>query len=115
MADNFNDNEKPHYSRGTAAGHKGDKDTGRDAVKAVTDDLARRHRQMMEAWTPYGAFGAIPETIASDLGLELLCVRPRAGELVKRGLLFEVGKSMGGMGKRVTRYSVCEPDQVKAA
>jgi len=37
-------------------------------------------------------------------------IRPRAGELVKRGLLFEVGKRTGGMGFKVMAYSVAKPE-----
>lgn len=109
MAENHKQNVKPHYRDGTAAGHKGNKATGKDAAAKVTDDLARRHRQMMDAWTAYGAAGAIPETISNDLDLPVHCVRPRAGELVKRGLLFEIGKAMGAMGHKVTAYSVIRP------
>lgn len=100
---------KPHYGQGTAAGHKGESETGKDAAQAVTEDLSRRHRQMVEAWTIYGASGAIPETIANDLELPVHVVRPRAGELVKRGLLFVNGKQMGGLGKKVMAYSVVKP------
>lgn len=99
-----------HYSRGTAAGAKGHskqaRENSRNAADEVTQDLARRHRQMVEAWTPYGAAGAIPEQIADDLDLPLLCVRPRAGELARRKILFEVGKRPGGMGKPVMAYSI---------
>lgn len=127
MTDLWNDNERQngahdeaHYGDGSAAGFKGNsletRETGREAAKAVTADLPRRHRQMIDAWTPYGAAGAIPEQIAIDVDLPLLCVRPRAGELVKRGKLFEVGKRMGGMGCRVMAYSVVPPvEQEQAA
>jgi hypothetical protein len=110
--------EKPHYRDGTAAGFKGSskqaRRNGREAAQGVTETLPRRHRQMMNAWAPYGALGAIPEQIAADLSLPLLCVRPRAGELVRRGLLFEVGRRMGGMGCRVTAYSVVKPAEAAA-
>lgn len=101
--------ERTHYMAGTVAGHKGNKMTGRDAAAKVTEELPRRHRQMIEAWTRYGASGAIPEDIANDLDLPVHVVRPRAGELVKRGLMFENGKALGGMGHVVTRYSVVKP------
>ena len=84
-----------HYGRGTAAGHKGHSAAARqnsaEAASEVTETLARRHRQMIAAWTPYGVAGAIPEQISNDLGLPVHVIRPRAGELVKRKLLFEVG------------------------
>lgn len=103
-----------NYRDGTAAGYKGNSSEARTASKeaaaGVTETLGRRHQQMMDAWTPYGAEGAIPEQIAEDLGIPLLCVRPRAGELVKRGLLFQLGRRMGGMGCRVIAYSVVKPE-----
>lgn len=108
------DENKPHYSGGTAAGFKGNSLAARQnsagAAHAVTRSLGRRHAQMMAAWGHYGSAGAIPETIAADLGLPVHVVRPRAGELVKRGLLFEVGKRTGGMGFNVMAYSVAEPE-----
>ncbi|KZY55394.1 hypothetical protein A3736_01845 [Erythrobacter sp. HI0063] len=102
-----------HYGRGTAAGHKGHSAAARqnsaEAASEVTETLARRHRQMIAAWTPYGVAGAIPEQISNDLGLPVHVIRPRAGELVKRKLLFEVGKRQGGLGCRVMAYSVTAP------
>lgn len=102
-----------YYGRGTAAGHKGHsaaaRQDSREAASKVTQDLGRRHRQMVEAWTPYGAAGAIPEQISNDTGLPVHVIRPRAGELVKRKLLFEVGKRQGGLGCRVMAYSVTAP------
>lgn len=113
MADN--ENERPHYGRGTEAGAKGNSKQARanseDAAKEVTETLGRRHRQMVEAWLPYGAGGAIPEQVANDLGLPVHVVRPRAGELKKRGLLFELGKRPGEMGCNVTAYSTVRPDE----
>lgn len=131
MTDVWNDNlqqnplapfdEAGFYGNGTAAGFKGNspiaRETGREAAQAVTGDLPRRHKQMLEAWRPYGAVGARPEEIAGDLGLPVHVVRPRAGELVKRNLLFEVGKRMGTLGSKVTVYSVfrpAEPETVAA-
>lgn len=106
-------NDRQHYGRGIAAGHKGHsaaaRQNSREAASEVTKDLGRRHRQMVEAWTPYGAAGAIPEQIANDTGLPIHVIRPRAGELVKRKLLFEVGKRQGGLGCRVMAYSVTAP------
>lgn len=112
MADKF---ERPFYGRGTAAGAKGNSEQARhssqEAAKDVTESLGRRHRQMVEAWAHYGAQGAIPEEIANDLELPVHIVRPRAGELVKRGLLFELDRRPGGMGCRVTAYSVVQPER----
>jgi len=109
------DTENPSYGDGTAAGHKGQSREARQnsagAASEVTKTLPRRHRQMMETWSPYGASGAIPEQIANDLGLPVHVVRPRAGELVKKGLLFELGKRPGGMGHKVMAYSVQPPTE----
>ena len=103
-----------HYGDGTAAGFKGNSResiaNSREAAADVGKTLARRHRQMVAAWTPYGASGAIPERIADDLGLPVHVVRPRAGELVKRGLLFQVGRRVGDLGFRVMAYSVVRPE-----
>ena len=77
----------------------------------VTESLGQRHRQMLAAWTSYGADGATPEQIANDIGLPVHVVRPRAGELVKRGLFFEVGKRQGNLGCQVTAYSVVKPGE----
>lgn len=111
--------DRQHYARGTAAGSKGNsaqaRENSRDAAKAVTESLGNRHREMIAAWTPYGAGGAIPEQIANDTDLPVHVVRPRAGELVKRKLLFEVGKRPGGMGKSVMAYSVTAPPEGEAA
>ncbi|MBY8335886.1 hypothetical protein KYN89_02375 [Alteriqipengyuania sp. NZ-12B] len=110
-----NNENKPHYGQGTAAGHKGNspeaRQNSREAAQEVTDTLPRRHQQMMDAWTPYGAAGAIPEEVAKDLGLPVHVVRPRAGELAKRGLLHPVGRRLGGMGCNVMAYSVVKPAQ----
>jgi len=112
MPDNF---KNGHYARGTAAGAKGNskeaKENSEAAAAEVTKGLGRRHAQMVEAWTPYGAEGAIPEVIAEDIGLPVHVVRPRAGELKKRGLFFEVGKRMGQLGQKVTVYSTVKPNQ----
>lgn len=109
----------PHYRDGTAAGFKGNSAAARETSKAaaaeVTKTLGRRHQQMIEAWSLYGQRGAIPEEIADDLGLPLLCVRPRASELAKRGRLFEVGKRTGGMGSKVMAYSVVKPAETSEA
>lgn len=108
MADN-----ELHYGDGTAAGHKGisgeARANSREAAEEVTRTLGRRHRQMLDAWAVYGRAGATPEQIAADLDLPLLCVRPRAGELARRGKLYEIGKRPGGMGKPVMAYSIEEP------
>lgn len=104
---------KPHYGNGTAAGFKGNSSEARQnsaaGAHAVNKTLGRRHAQMIAAWERYGAAGAIPERIADDVGLPVHVVRPRAGELVKRGLLFEAGKCVGGMGHKVMSYSVIRP------
>lgn len=113
------DHTDTHYLDGTAAGFKGNsevtRETGREAAESVSETLARRHKQMVDAWTPYGAFGAIPEQIADELGLPVHVVRPRAGELVKRGLFFRVGKRLGNFGCAVTVYSVVNPESVAVA
>ncbi|MEO5706985.1 MAG: hypothetical protein ABIT10_10460 [Alteraurantiacibacter sp.] len=106
--------EFAHYGNGTAAGFKGNSReaiaNSREAAADVGKTLARRHSQMMAAWTPYGAAGAIPEQIADDLRMAVHLIRPRAGELVKRGLLFEVGRRQGDYRKSVTAYSVQRPE-----
>jgi hypothetical protein len=108
------DENKPHYSGGTAAGFKGNSLSARQnsagAAHIVNRTLGKRHAQMVAAWSRYGSAGAIPETIADDLGLPVHVIRPRAGELVKRGLLFEAGKRTGGMGFKVMAYSVAKPE-----
>jgi hypothetical protein len=105
---------KPRYCDGTAAGFKGNGSEARQnsaaAAHAVNKTLGRRHAQMMAAWLRYGAAGATPEQIADDVGLPVHVVRPRAGELVKRGLLFEAGKRVGGMGFKVMSYAVRQPE-----
>lgn len=108
------DGTKPHYGGGTAAGFEGNSLSARQnsagAAHEVNKTLGRRHAQMVAAWSRYGAAGAIPEQVADDLALPVHVVRPRAGELVKRGLLFEAGKRIGGMGFKVMAYSVSKPE-----
>lgn len=108
------DGNGAHYSRGTAAGSKGNTPLTRGnseaSAKEVTRDLARRHRQVVEAFAAYGPGGAIPEQVANDLDLPVHVVRPRCGELRTRKLLFEVGKRPGHMGHAVTAYSAIQPD-----
>lgn len=108
------DETKPHYGGGTAAGWKGNSPEARQnsasAAHIVNRSLGKRHAQMVAAWSRYGAAGAIPEQVADDLALPVHVVRPRAGELVKRGLLFEAGKRIGGMGFKVMAYSVSKPE-----
>ena len=110
---------KQHYRDGTAAGFKGNsaaaRETGKEAAQGVTETLNRRHQQMMDAWASYGPHGAIPEEIASDLSLPVHVVRPRAGELVRRGLMFEVGKRRGLLGCRVMAYSIVKPSAAREA
>lgn len=108
------DESKPQYTGGTAAGWKGNSPEAQQnsagAAHKVNKTLGRRHSQMVAAWSRYGAAGAIPEQIADDVGLPVHLIRPRAGELVKRGLLFEMGKRTGGMGLKVMAYSVRKPE-----
>lgn len=112
-------NERPHYRNGTSAGMKGGsaltRANGRQAADKVNETLAPRHRQMLDAWEGFGAAGAIPEQIAAMLGLPVHLVRPRAGELVKRGLLFEIGRRPGGLGCAVTAYSTVRPEAREVA
>lgn len=107
-------NTPVHYRDGTAAGVKGNSAMARansqGAAEEVGKTLARRHRQMADTWALYGAAGAIPEQVAAILDLPVHVVRPRAGELVKRGLLFEIGRRLGGLGKPVTIYSTVRPE-----
>lgn len=102
--------EKPRFRNGTVAGFKGNSPEARQnsaaAAHKVNKTLGRRHAQMIAAWGRYGAAGAIPEQIADDVALPVHVVRPRAGELVKRGLLFEVGKRVGGLGCKVMAYAI---------
>lgn len=111
--------DRKHYARGTAAGIKGNskqaRESSREAAEAVNETLGHRHGQMVAAWTPYGAAGAIPEQVANDIDLPVHIVRPRASELVKRKLLFELPRRPGGMGKLVTAYSVVPPVDGEAA
>ena len=108
------DETSPPYGKGTAAGWKGNSPEARQnsagAAHMVNKTLGRRHAQMLAAWARYGASGAIPETVGEDEGLPVHVVRPRASELVKRGLLFEVGKRAGGLGCKVMAYSVVKPE-----
>lgn len=90
-------------------GWKGDKTTGRQAAFAIAPDLARRHRQVLEAFAPYGAAGATCDEIAATLSLAVYLVRPRASELERLGKLFPIGKRQGAMGFKVTVYSVVKP------
>lgn len=90
-------------------GWKGDKATGRQAAFAIAPDLARRHRQVLEAFAQHGAAGAICDEIAGTLNLPVYLVRPRASELERLGRLFPIGKRLGAMGFKVTVYSVVKP------
>lgn len=106
----MDDFDKPHYGRGTAAGSKGSKATGKDAAKAITETLAPRHALMMGAFLPYGPDGATSFDVANDLDLDIDLVRPRITELEKRKLLFDIGREKGPRGKVITRYSVVKPN-----
>lgn len=90
-------------------GWKGDKATGRQAAFAIADDLARRHRQVREAFAPFGPAGATCDEVAAALELPVYLVRPRATELERKGLLFAIGKRPGSLGHAVTIYSVIRP------
>lgn len=90
-------------------GWKSDKATGRQAAFAIAPDLARRHRQVLEAFAPYGAAGATCDEVAETLALPVYLVRPRASELERLGKLFPIGKRLGAMGFKVTVYSVVKP------
>ena len=111
MADKTDTFDRPHYLHGTAAGFKGETETGKAAAAMVNETLGRRHKQMLEAWKPFGAAGAIPEQVAEKLELPVHIVRPRAGELVKRGLFFPVGKRAGGLGCEGMAYSTVKPTE----
>lgn len=103
------------YREGTQAGWKGNKETGRRAAFAVSQDLPRRHAQVMAAFAPYGPAGATCDEIGEELKLPVHLVRPRASELEKRGKLFAVGRRPGRLGHKVTVYSVVEPDEREKA
>lgn len=90
-------------------GWKGNKSTGIQAAFAVSQDLARRHRQVFDALAPYGAAGATCDEICEALGLPVHIVRPRASELERKGKLYPVGKRRGAMGYNVTIYSTVRP------
>lgn len=106
--------DDPHYGDGTAAGFKGRskaaRENSREAAAAVTETLPRRHQQMVDAWSDFGRMGAIPEQVADNIDLPVHVIRPRCGELVKKGRFHEVGKRPGLMGKPVMAYSVFPPD-----
>ncbi|MXO72380.1 hypothetical protein [Alteraurantiacibacter buctensis] len=107
-------NTPTHYRDGTAAGFKGNstaaRENSREAAEGVQKTLGHRQAQVLDAFALYGAAGAIPEDLVNVLGLAVHLLRPRAGELVKRGLLFEVGKRQGDYGKPVMAYSVVRPE-----
>ena len=115
----YDQEDRPHYGQGTAAGSKGNTPTTKAnseaAASEVTKSLPRRHRQVVEAFAAYGPAGAIPEEIANDLELPVHVVRPRCGELRTRKLLFEVGKRPGRMGCDVTAFSTVPPADGVAA
>jgi hypothetical protein len=115
----MSNNSETHYGRGTEAGHKGNspeaRQNSREAAEGVSSALGRRHRQCLGAWAIYGPSGATPEQVAADLELPVHVVRPRAGELVKRVLLYEVGKRPGLLGCNVMAYSTTKPSQGEAA
>ena len=95
-------------------GWKGDKSTGRQAAFALAQNLPRRHRQVMEAFAPYGEAGATCDDISATLNLPVYVIRPRASELERKGKLFPVDKRAGGMGHKVTVYSVVKPAEALA-
>ena len=98
----------------TLAGWKGNKSTGIQAAFAVSKDLGRRHAEVMTAFTAFGTQGATCDEVGEHIGLPAYLVRPRATELDKQGKLFPIGKRMGGMGHKVTVYSVDRPVSVAA-
>lgn len=87
-------------------GWKGAKDTGRQAARAIAPALARRQRQVLEAFARFGSAGATCDQIAEALRLQVYLVRPRASELERKNKLFPIGKRPGPMGHSVTVYSV---------
>ena len=107
--------DTPSYRGGTGAGWKGDKETGRQAAFAVTQDLPRRHGQVLAAFEPYGLAGGTCDEIYETLGLPVHVVRPRASELERLGKLFPVGKRRGALGFPVTVYSTVRPEGVAEA
>ena len=90
----------------TLAGWKGNKTTGIQAAFTVSKDLGRRHAEVMSAFATFGTPGATCDEVGEHIGLPAYLVRPRATELDKQGKLFAIGKRMGGMGHKVTVYSV---------
>jgi hypothetical protein len=100
--------ESPKYP--DMAGWKGNKLTGIRAAFAVSKDMGRRHAEVLTAFASSGAHGTTCDAIAADLGLPVHIVRPRASELERKGKLFPVGRAMGGLGHKVTVYSVVAPE-----
>ena len=89
-------------------GWKGAKDTGRQAARAIAPGLARRQRQVLEAFSRFGSAGATCDQVAEMLGLLIYLVRPRASALERKGKLHPIGKRPGSMGHQVTVYSVVQ-------
>lgn len=98
-----------------APGWKGAKSTGRDAAKAIEPDLGRRQGEVLEAFKPFGAAGAIADDLVATLNLPVHLIRPRATELESKGKLFAIGKRRGSFGHAVTVYSVVRPADQQAA
>lgn len=99
--------DSPKYPH--MAGWKGNKITGIRAAFAVSKDMGRRHAEVLSAFASSGAAGTTCDAIAAELGLPVHILRPRASELEKKGKLFPVGKAMGGLGHKVTVYSIERP------
>lgn len=92
-----------------APGWKGDKPTGKAAALAITPDIGRRQRQVLDAVAAFGAAGATSDDLMEPLGLPVHLIRPRTSELEKLGKLFVVGRRKGAFGHLVTVYSVVPP------
>lgn len=91
-------------------GWKGNKSTGIKAAFAVAPTIGRRHKQVIDALTPYGSSGATCDDISEVIGLPPYLIRPRATELDKQGKLFVLPeKRMGQMGHKVSVYSTVKP------
>lgn len=103
-----NDNHKPHYANGTAAGYK-KAGTSKDAAEGVQDTLGARQAAVLEAYRAFGEAGATPCQIAERLEWGIDLVRPRVCELVKLKKLFPCGRRMGWRGKAVEAHSAIAP------
>jgi hypothetical protein len=96
-------------------GWKGSKPSGREAAFAIAPELKGRQQEVFEAFAKRGPTGCTCDDLQEELGLPTYCIRPRASELEAKGRLFPVGKAKGGMGHKVTLYSVHKPEPVAEA